>query len=181
MRADAGASEGRLVAPSSQPIPTAPPPHSPIDGKRTVLYGGAPPTTCATLARRRSSCSPRRYHGAEQGRLRHARLVARPGVQQGCPRDVERSIPDPRIFAVIHRLRPAVTGGPGRVSQPSVASPIICRSALAIEAHRGVASLANTLGIGCAMRLALRSDRQAHPPPTARGRDNNPTQKNLTY
>src|SRR6218665_521561 len=51
--ADAGASEGRLVAPSSQPIPTAPPPHSPIDGKRTVLYGGAPPTTCATLARRR--------------------------------------------------------------------------------------------------------------------------------
>src|SRR6218665_2952393 len=28
----------------------------------------------------------------------------------------------------------------------SVASPIICRSALAIGAHRGVASLANTLG-----------------------------------
>ncbi|WP_265701761.1 hypothetical protein [Verminephrobacter eiseniae] len=41
---------------------------------------------------------------------------------------------------------------------PSVASPIICRSALAIEAHRGVASLANTLGMGCALRLALRSD-----------------------
>src|SRR6218665_4115768 len=40
----------------------------------------------------------------------------------------------------------------------SVASPIICRSALAIEAHRGVASLANTLSIGCALRLALRSD-----------------------
>ncbi|WP_265701674.1 hypothetical protein [Verminephrobacter eiseniae] len=46
---------------------------------------------------------------------------------------------------------------------PSVASPIICRSALAIEAHRGVASLANTLGIGCAMRLALRSDGCAQP------------------
>ncbi|WP_265701821.1 hypothetical protein [Verminephrobacter eiseniae] len=46
---------------------------------------------------------------------------------------------------------------------PSVASPIICRSALAIEAHRGVASLANTLGIGCAMRLALRSDGGAQP------------------
>ncbi|WP_265304617.1 hypothetical protein [Verminephrobacter eiseniae] len=49
--------------------------------------------------------------------------------------------------------------GPGT----SVASPIICRSALAIEAHRGVASLANTLGIGCAMRLALRSDGCAQP------------------
>ncbi|WP_265659366.1 hypothetical protein [Verminephrobacter eiseniae] len=34
--------------------------------------------------------------------------------------------------------------------EASVASRIICRSALAIEAHRGVASLANTLGIGCA-------------------------------
>ncbi|WP_265286696.1 hypothetical protein [Verminephrobacter eiseniae] len=45
----------------------------------------------------------------------------------------------------------------------SVASPIICRSALAIEAHRGVASLANTLGIGRAMRLALRSDGCAQP------------------
>src|SRR6218665_2643242 len=42
----------------------------------------------------------------------------------------------------------------GKVS--SVASPIICRSALAIEAHRGVASLANTLCIGkrCALRCA---------------------------
>ncbi|WP_265659402.1 hypothetical protein [Verminephrobacter eiseniae] len=46
---------------------------------------------------------------------------------------------------------------------PRVASPIICRSALAIEAHRGVASLANTLGMGCAMRLALRSDGCAQP------------------
>ncbi|WP_265659482.1 hypothetical protein [Verminephrobacter eiseniae] len=46
---------------------------------------------------------------------------------------------------------------------PSVASPIICRSALAIEPHRGVASLANTLGIGCTMRLALRSDGCAQP------------------
>ncbi|ABM57286.1 hypothetical protein Veis_1527 [Verminephrobacter eiseniae EF01-2] len=32
--------------------------------------------------------------------------------------------------------------------QPSVASPIICRSALAIEAQRGVASLANTARYG---------------------------------
>ncbi|WP_265302465.1 hypothetical protein [Verminephrobacter eiseniae] len=45
----------------------------------------------------------------------------------------------------------------------SVSSPIICRSALAIEAHRGVASLANTLGIGCALRLALHSDGCAQP------------------
>ncbi|WP_265701786.1 hypothetical protein [Verminephrobacter eiseniae] len=49
------------------------------------------------------------------------------------------------------------------LAQTSVASPIICRSALAIEAHRGVASLANTLGMGCAMRLALRSDGCAQP------------------
>ncbi|WP_265301779.1 hypothetical protein [Verminephrobacter eiseniae] len=42
-------------------------------------------------------------------------------------------------------------------------SPIICRSALAIEAQRGVAALANTLGMGCAMRLALRSDGGAQP------------------
>ncbi|MCW8181612.1 hypothetical protein D8B29_19100, partial [Verminephrobacter eiseniae] len=41
----------------------------------------------------------------------------------------------------------AKTVAPG-VPASSVASPIICRSALAIEAHRGVASLANTLGIG---------------------------------
>src|SRR6218665_348210 len=46
---------------------------------------------------------------------------------------------------------------------PSVASPIICRSALAIEAHRGVASLANTARYGQAMRLALRSDGCAQP------------------
>src|SRR6218665_2447640 len=32
----------------------------------------------------------------------------------------------------------------------NVASPIICRSALAIGAQRGVASFANTSGIGCA-------------------------------
>src|SRR6218665_885374 len=39
---------------------------------------------------------------------------------------------------------------------PGVASPIICRSALAIEAHRGVASLSHTLGMGkrCALRRA---------------------------
>ena len=36
----------------------------------------------------------------------------------------------------------------GACHQPSVASPIICRSALAIEAHRGVASLANTARYG---------------------------------
>src|SRR6218665_2869542 len=58
--------------------------------------------------------------------------------------------------------RPQRTNGCQRARQclggPGVASPIICRSALAIEAHRGVASLANTLGMGCAMRLALRSD-----------------------
>src|SRR6218665_1832632 len=43
-----------------------------------------------------------------------------------------------------------------RPDATSVASLIICRSALAIEAQRGVASLANTLGIGkrCALRCA---------------------------
>src|SRR6218665_1159623 len=44
--------------------------------------------------------------------------------------------------------------GPGRGGHcgiapgPGVASPIICRSALAIEAHRGFASLANTARYG---------------------------------
>ncbi|WP_265259805.1 hypothetical protein [Verminephrobacter eiseniae] len=52
---------------------------------------------------------------------------------------------------------------PASTRHPSVASPIICRSALAIEAHRGVASLANTRGMGCALRLALRSDGCAQP------------------
>ncbi|WP_265659445.1 hypothetical protein [Verminephrobacter eiseniae] len=47
--------------------------------------------------------------------------------------------------------------------EASVASPIICRSALVIEAHRGVASLANTARYGQAMRLALRSDGCAQP------------------
>ncbi|WP_265259663.1 hypothetical protein [Verminephrobacter eiseniae] len=41
--------------------------------------------------------------------------------------------------------------------------PVICRSALAIEAQRGVAALASTLGMGCALRLALRSDGCAQP------------------
>src|SRR6218665_1125249 len=54
---------------------------------------------------------------------------------------------------------------------PSVASPIICRSALAIEAHRGGASLANTLGMGCALRPALRSDGCVQPTTSDRGRD----------
>src|SRR6218665_2321924 len=56
------------------------------------------------------------------------------------------------------------------VEWTSVASPIICRSALAIEAHRGVASLANTLCIGCALRLALRSAGCAPPTTSDRGR-----------
>ncbi|WP_265701702.1 hypothetical protein [Verminephrobacter eiseniae] len=62
------------------------------------------------------------------------------------------------------RIAPSGTGTSlSRAGASSVASPIICRSALAIEAQRGVASLANTLGIGCAMRLALRSDGCAQP------------------
>src|SRR6218665_27635 len=46
----------------------------------------------------------------------------------------------------------------------SVASPIICRSALAIEAHRGVASLANTdrYGLRDAPCAALRWLRAAY-------------------
>src|SRR6218665_2607752 len=47
--------------------------------------------------------------------------------------------------------------------QASVAPPIICRSALAIEAHRRGASLANTLGMGRVLRLALCSDGCAQP------------------
>src|SRR6218665_1713152 len=47
--------------------------------------------------------------------------------------------------------------------RPSLAAPILCGSALAIEPYRGVASLANALGIGGAMRLALRSDGCAQP------------------
>ncbi|WP_265658046.1 hypothetical protein [Verminephrobacter eiseniae] len=62
--------------------------------------------------------------------------------------------------AVEHCITPSENR---RHSDTGVASPIICRSALAIEAHRGVASLANTLGIGCALRLALRSDGGAQP------------------
>jgi len=51
---------------------------------------------------------------------------------------------------------------PGR--DTSVASPIICRSALAIEAHRGVASLANTdrYGLRAAPCAALRWLRAAY-------------------
>ncbi|WP_265685469.1 hypothetical protein [Verminephrobacter eiseniae] len=60
-------------------------------------------------------------------------------------------------------VRSALRRRPSRPSSPSVASPIICRSALAIEAHRGVASLANTDRYGQAMRLALRSDGCAQP------------------
>src|SRR6218665_1632377 len=60
-------------------------------------------------------------------------------------------------------IQPKWTYGMWRVPLASVVSPIICRSALASEAHRGVASLANTLGMGCAMRLALRSDGCAQP------------------
>src|SRR6218665_2019118 len=54
---------------------------------------------------------------------------------------------------------------------PGVASPIICRSGLAIEAHRGVESPANTARYGQAVRLALRSDGGAQPPTSDRGRD----------
>ncbi|WP_265685697.1 hypothetical protein [Verminephrobacter eiseniae] len=48
--------------------------------------------------------------------------------------------------------------------QPGVASLIICRSALAIEAHRGVASLANTAryGLRAAPCAALRWLRAAY-------------------
>src|SRR6218665_3465813 len=46
------------------------------------------------------------------------------------------------------RPRAAITGSIQAWFIASVASPIICRSALAIEAHRGVASLANTARYG---------------------------------
>src|SRR6218665_3177869 len=59
----------------------------------------------------------------------------------------------------------AETGAtPIHASRASVASPIICRSALAIEAHRGVASLANTAryGLRDAPCAALRWRRAAY-------------------
>src|SRR6218665_916379 len=62
-------------------------------------------------------------------------------------------------------------GAGWRLRRASVASPIICRSALAMEAHRGVAWLANPLGIGRAMRLALRPDGCAQPTTSDRWRD----------
>src|SRR6218665_3846906 len=56
----------------------------------------------------------------------------------------------------------------------SVASSVIGRSALAIEAQRGVAALANTLGMGCAMRLAPRPEGAPHPTTSDRCRDTGP-------
>ncbi|ABM59345.1 hypothetical protein Veis_3629 [Verminephrobacter eiseniae EF01-2] len=59
-----------------------------------------------------------------------------------------------RQFAIeIGRRAVGAPGCPGGTQAdlgflPSVASPIICRSALTIEAHRGVASLANTARYG---------------------------------
>src|SRR6218665_649485 len=72
-----------------------------------------------------------------------------------------------------HRGRDWSCGEPARGCDawPRVASPIICRSALAIEAHRGVASLANTARYGQAMRLVLRSDGCAQPPTSDPCRD----------
>src|SRR6218665_924873 len=54
--------------------------------------------------------------------------------------------------------RPERAAPPIHASRVSVASPIICRSALAIAAHRGVASLANTAryGLRAAPCAALR-------------------------
>src|SRR6218665_1242043 len=53
---------------------------------------------------------------------------------------------------------PCMTLAPRR---SGVASPIICRSALAIAAHRGVASLANTARYWQGMPLAVASDGRA--------------------
>src|SRR6218665_1841625 len=61
--------------------------------------------------------------------------------------------------------------GGGSLNEAGVASPNICRSALAIETDRGVGSLANTLGIGGAMRLAVRSDGWAPPSTSCPRRD----------
>src|SRR6218665_3089781 len=52
----------------------------------------------------------------------------------------------------------------------SVASPIICRSALAIEAHRGVASLANTARYGLRDAPCAGLRWPALPTPPNRGR-----------
>src|SRR6218665_3195563 len=70
------------------------------------------------------------------------------------------------------RVGPPAAGRSCSPHWPGVASPIICRSALAIEAQRGVASLANTAryGLRYAPCAALRWLRAAHdnlylPPP----------------
>src|SRR6218665_1464247 len=73
-------------------------------------------------------------------------------------------------MGLLRPMDPALAPYAG-VDTASVVSPIICRSALAIEAHRGVASLANTLGMGRPMRLALRSDGCAQPATSDRCRD----------
>src|SRR6218665_2623932 len=56
----------------------------------------------------------------------------------------------------------------------SVTSPIICRSALALQAQRGAASFANPPGMGCGLRLALPPDGGARPTTSDRCRDTRP-------
>ncbi len=72
---------------------------------------------------------------------------------------------------------PRASGRPARNRRRScrafnntASSPAICRSALALEPHRGVASLANAVGIGGATRLALQSDGGAQPSTSGRRR-----------
>src|SRR6218665_767227 len=103
-----------------------------------------------------------RAHGARRRRCRkghHSPKRPRCGRRPAHPLRICRQWPE-RFCP-----RPGDTPPSGwpQAKAPGVASPIICRSALAIEAHRGVASLANTARYGQALRLALRSDGCAQP------------------
>src|SRR6218665_718123 len=110
----------------------------------------------------RTERGPGRAHGERRRRCRkghHSPKRPRCGRRPAHPFRICRQWPE-RFCP-----RPGDTppsGGP-QAKAPGVASPIICRSALAIEAHRGVASLANTARYGQALRLALRSDGCAQP------------------
>src|SRR6218665_876935 len=144
----ADGSRASIDAPHDSPFP---PPHTP---KAHVPTARAPASTQPTI----HACA--RPTGARWAF--DAPPCLHPRTQRGGP---ARQVKVRRSIAAHSTDANALT------QWASVASPIICRSALAIEAHRGVASLANTLGMGCAMRLALHSDGCAQPTTSDRRRD----------
>ncbi|WP_265301695.1 hypothetical protein [Verminephrobacter eiseniae] len=89
----------------------------------------------------------------------------KPGLRVTVSGKTTRRRLDPPADPPIPLPSPGLADGRLRIlALATVASPVICRSALAIEAQRGVASLANTLGMGC----ALRSDGCAQPATSVR-------------